>query len=57
MPALSAVTTTKAAVDWDTHKAVEDIPESLTKTIEGNDSIRRKFERLLRKAQVNITYQ
>jgi hypothetical protein len=55
MPALSAVTTTKAAVDWDTHKAVEDIPESLTKTIEGNDSIRRKFETLLRKAQVNVT--
>eukprot|EP00607_Mallomonas_marina_P007625 CAMPEP_0182421424 /NCGR_PEP_ID=MMETSP1167-20130531/6813_1 /TAXON_ID=2988 /ORGANISM="Mallomonas Sp, Strain CCMP3275" /LENGTH=368 /DNA_ID=CAMNT_0024598555 /DNA_START=69 /DNA_END=1172 /DNA_ORIENTATION=- len=39
---------------WDTHKAVEDIPESLVKTIEGNDSMRRKFELLCRNAQAKI---
>jgi len=45
-----------AAVElgWDTHKAVNDIPESLVKTIEGNASMRRKFELLCRSAQANI---
>ena len=39
---------------WDSHKAIDAIPESLVKTIEGNESMRRKFEALCRNAQADI---
>jgi hypothetical protein len=47
---------TKSGIGWDSHKAIDDIPASLVKTIEGNESMRRKFEELCRTAQV-ITLQ
>lgn len=39
-------------IGWDSHKAIESIPDSLVRTIDGNDGIRRKFEQLCRNAQV-----
>ena len=39
---------------WDSHKAIDSIPETLVRTIDGNDSMRRKFELLCRTAQVVI---
>jgi len=41
-----------ASIGWDTHKAVEKAPESLVKGVEGNESMRRRFERACREAQV-----
>ena len=43
----------KSGLGWDSHQAIEEIPESLVRTIDGNDSMRRKFEALCRGAQVN----
>lgn len=37
---------------WDSHKAIDLIPDTLVRTIDGNDSMRRKFEQLCRTAQV-----
>ena len=37
---------------WDSHKAVDTIPDALVNSIEGNGSMRRKFEQLCRSAQV-----
>jgi len=45
-------TTTDDKIGWDSHKAIDAIPETLVRTIDGNDSIRRKFEVLCRSAQV-----
>jgi hypothetical protein len=42
------------AIGFDTHKAVEKIPETLVRTIDGNDSMRRKFESLCREWQVCV---
>lgn len=42
----------KSGIGWDSHKAIESIPESLVKSIEGNESMRKKFEQLCRKSQV-----
>jgi coproporphyrinogen III oxidase len=44
----------KSGLGWDSHQAIDEIPESLVKTIDGNESMRRKFEALCRSAQVNI---
>ena len=44
----------KSGLGWDSHQAIEEIPESLVRTIDGNDSMRRKFEALCRGAQVNF---
>lgn len=44
----------KAGIGWDTHKAIDAIPDSLVNVIEGNDSMRRKFEALCRKSQNDI---
>ena len=54
---LNAATATKAeqSIGWDSHKAIDAIPESLVRTIDGNESMRRKFEALCRTQQVNIT--
>jgi coproporphyrinogen III oxidase len=45
---------TKSGIGWNSHEAVDDIPESLVKSIEGNDSMRKKFEQLCRGAQNDI---
>lgn len=50
--ALKSTDTSSSNIGWGSHKAVESIPDSLVKTIEGNDSMRRKFEALCRNAQV-----
>lgn len=51
----SAGSTTQGKnISWDSYKAVDEIPESLVKTIDGNQSIRKKVETLLRKSQVII---
>ncbi len=42
-----------AALGFDTHKAVDQIPESLVKSIDGNAGMRKKFETLCRTAQVS----
>jgi hypothetical protein len=47
-------------IGWDSHSAIDDIPETLVRTIDGNDSMRRKFELLCRTAQAsadNIVYR
>lgn len=44
----------KSGIGWDSHKPIEKIPESLVKAIEGNDSMRKKFEQLCREAQTSI---
>lgn len=40
------------SISWDSHKAIDTIPESLVKSIDGNESIRKKVETLLRRSQV-----
>lgn len=46
---------TKASgIGWDSHQAIDEIPESLVNTIEGNESMRRKFEEACRNAQASI---
>lgn len=56
MSSLGATTAEQkqSGIGWDSHKAVDNIPESLVRTIDGNDSMRRKFEALCRNAQVII---
>jgi len=44
----------KSGLGWDSHKAIDNIPESLVNAIEGNESMRRKFEALCRGAQNSI---
>lgn len=44
----------KSGIGWNSHEAVDAIPESLVKSIEGNDSMRKKFEQLCRNAQAEI---
>ena len=44
----------KSGLGWDSHQAIDSIPESLVRTIDGNDSMRRKFEVLCRGAQASI---
>ena len=39
---------------FDSHQAVNSVPASLLKQVEGNDNMRRKFEHLCRTAQANI---
>lgn len=46
-------------IGWDSHKAVEEIPESLVREGEsgpdGNYPMRAKFEKMIREAQISIT--
>lgn len=44
----------KSGLGWDSHKAVESIPDSLVKSIDGNESMRSKFEQLCRRSQMSI---
>ena len=46
----------KSGIGWDSHKAIDSIPDSLVRTIDGNDSMRRKFELLCRTAQVKLLF-
>jgi coproporphyrinogen III oxidase len=46
--------TSESGIGWDSHQAIEEIPESLVNAIEGNDSMRRRFEEVCRNAQANI---
>jgi coproporphyrinogen III oxidase len=41
-------------IGWDSHKAVDSIPDSLVRTIDGNAGMRKKFEQLCRNAQADI---
>ena len=42
----------KSEFGWDSHQAVKSIPESLVNEIDGNESMRAKFEHLCRTSQV-----
>jgi len=42
----------QSGLGWDSHEAIQSIPESLVKTIDGNETMRRKFEQLCRRSQV-----
>ena len=44
-----------AGPTWDDHVAIPEAPETLVKGLEGNDSMRRQFEVMLRAAQNKIT--
>ena len=39
---------------WDSHQAVEKAPDSLVRSLEGNESMRRRFEQACRQAQLSI---
>ncbi|CAM9460630.1 unnamed protein product, partial [Phaeothamnion confervicola] len=43
-----------ANIGWDTHEAVENVPASLVRELDGNESMRSRFEELCRKAQLSI---
>lgn len=43
-----------SGLGWNSHQAIDEIPESLCKTIDGDDSMRRRFEALCRQAQMKI---
>jgi len=58
LPAAATSTESPAAAaspTWDDHVAIADAPETLVKGLEGNDSMRRQFEAMLREAQDSIT--
>jgi len=40
------------SIGWDSHKPVTDVPESLVRGVEGDESMRRRFEKACREAQV-----
>ena len=37
----------KSGIGWDSHKAIDKIPESLVSAIDGNDSMRRRYSFLI----------
>jgi hypothetical protein len=41
---------------FDNHLSVTNIPDSLVKSIDGNDSMRKKFEQLCRRSQVSLLH-
>lgn len=45
---------TDTKIGWDSHIAVQSIPDSLVRSIDGNESMRAKFELLCRSAQAKI---
>lgn len=51
---LFSTTTAKTSdkIGWDSHTAIDSIPDSLVREIDGNESMRRKFEQVCRNAQV-----
>ena len=40
--AMSAKVENKSSIGWDSHKAIDQIPDTLVSTIDGNDSMRRR---------------
>lgn len=53
--AMSAAAPTKkeeTGIGWNSHKPVTEVPESLVRGVEGNESMRRRFEKACREAQV-----
>jgi hypothetical protein len=54
-PKLSAMSNDTGSLGWDSHTAVQSIPESLVREIDGSESMRAKFEQLCRKSQVCIS--
>lgn len=53
--ATTAKDPTKASgIGWDSHQAIDQIPETLVNAIEGNESMRRRFEEVCRNAQASI---
>ena len=42
------------SIGWDSHKPVDAVPESLVRGVEGNESMRRRFEKACRDAQVRL---
>lgn len=51
--ATTAQQSASSGIGWDSHKAIDQIPESLVRSIDGNESMRRKFEAACRNAQVS----
>jgi len=52
---MSAAAPTKkeeTGIGWNSHKPVTEVPESLVRGVEGNESMRRRFEKACREAQV-----
>mmetsp|Transcript_36869 Transcript_36869/g.57558 ORF Transcript_36869/g.57558 Transcript_36869/m.57558 type:complete len:387 (-) Transcript_36869:311-1471(-) len=47
--------TPEGGIGWNTHQAVDQVPESLCKELDGNDSMRVKMEQMLREMQDKIT--
>ena len=41
-------------LSWDSHSYVDDAPDTLVRGVEGNESMRRKFELMCREAQDKI---
>lgn len=55
--AMSAAAPTKkeeTGIGWNSHKPVTEVPESLVRGVEGNESMRRRFEKACREAQLAI---
>mmetsp|Transcript_15403 Transcript_15403/g.19308 ORF Transcript_15403/g.19308 Transcript_15403/m.19308 type:complete len:390 (-) Transcript_15403:464-1633(-) len=46
--------TPEGGIGWNSHQAVDAVPESLCKELDGNDSMRVKMEQMLREAQDKI---
>lgn len=42
-------------IGWNSHEAVDEVPESLVKELDGNNPMRSKFEKMCREAQISIT--
>ena len=50
----TATAPAKTGPTWDDHVAIPEAPDTMVKGVEGNDSMRRKFEQMLREAQNKI---
>merc|ERR1711965_1242950 len=50
----TATAPAKTGPTWDDHVAIPEAPDTLVKGVDGNDSMRRKFEQMLREAQNKI---
>ena len=50
----TATAPAKTGPTWDDHVAIPEAPDTLVKGVDGNDSMRRKFEKMLREAQNKI---
>lgn len=41
---MAAQVENKSGIGWDSHKAIDQIPDTLVSTIDGNDSMRRRSD-------------